>query len=104
MTHADFYNEFRQYLYIEDTDMTDVLMAVIISNLQKFGDPVWLTLIGASSGGKSQMIRPFGDANALIHQLDDITANSLIEKRIGYLGTAATTQDSPSSSTRSRSC
>ena len=33
-----------------------------------------------------------------------ITANSLIEKRIGYLGTAATTQDSPSSSTRNRSC
>jgi AP-1 complex subunit gamma-1 len=33
-----------------------------------------------------------------------ITANSLIEKRIGYLGTAPTTQDSHSSSTRSPNC
>lgn len=33
-----------------------------------------------------------------------ITANSLIEKRIGYLGTPPLTQDSPSSSTRSQNC
>jgi len=33
-----------------------------------------------------------------------ITANSLIEKRIGYLGTTRPTQDSPNFSTRSRSC
>lgn len=33
-----------------------------------------------------------------------ITANSLIEKRIGYLGTPQPTQDSRNFSTRSQSC
>jgi hypothetical protein len=51
------------------------------------GDPVWLTLIGPSSGGKSQIIRPFAKAAPdIIHRVDDMTANTLISGTRGLEG------------------
>ena len=45
----------------------------------KVGDPVWLTLIGASSSGKSQLLRPLAKMNPeLFLQVDDLTSNTLI--------------------------
>ena len=59
--------------------MIDTLLASVLANSQKIGDPVWLTIIGASSAGKSQYIRPLAKANpGLFLQLDDLTSNTLI--------------------------
>ncbi len=87
MNLATLHQELAKLLYIEDQGMVNIILASILANSLKIGDPVWLTLIGPSSGGKSQIIRPFAKANPqLIHKLDDLTANTFIS---GSLGMAA---------------
>jgi hypothetical protein len=71
MTLQDFHNELDKLLYIEDHAMVDIILASIVANSLQIGDPVWLTLIGPSSGGKSQIIRPFAIGNpSFIHRID----------------------------------
>ena len=84
MTLTQFHTELSQLLYIEDYGMVDIIMASIIANSLRLGDPVWLTLIGPSSGGKSQLIRPLSKAGStLIHRLDDLTPNTFISGSLG---------------------
>lgn len=79
MTRQELHAELSQVLYIEDTNLVDTMIASVLANSQKIGDPVWLTIIGPSSGGKSQYIRPLAKANPdLFLQIDDLTANTLI--------------------------
>jgi hypothetical protein len=79
MTRHELHNELKKVLYIEDTNLVDTMLASVIANSQKIGDPVWLTIIGPSSGGKSQYIRPLAKANPeLFLQIDDLTANTFI--------------------------
>jgi hypothetical protein len=84
MTLQELHHELSQLLYIEDQNMYNVLLASIVANSMKLGDPVWLTLIGPSSGGKSQIIRPFTKANPnLIYRLDDLTPNTFMSGTLG---------------------
>lgn len=84
MTRTEFHTELQKLLYLEDFGVIDILCATVIANSLKFGDPVWMTIIGPSSGGKSQLIRPFGISNGkFIHQLDDLTANTLLSGTLG---------------------
>lgn len=79
MTREQLHNELSEVLYIEDYAFIDTLMAAVVANMKALGDPVWLSAIGPSSGGKSQYIRPFAKANpAAFLQLDDLTSNTLI--------------------------
>lgn len=79
MTRETLHNELSKYLYIKDFNLVDTLIASVIANVRKIGDPVWLTLIGASSAGKSQYIRPIAKSNpALFLRVDDLTSNTLI--------------------------
>ncbi len=79
MNRHDLHAELSQVLYIEDFNIVDTLLAASLANSQRIGDPVWLTLIGASSAGKSQYIRPLVKANnSLFIQIDDLTSNTLI--------------------------
>lgn len=79
MTRKDLHNELSKVLHIEDYNLVDTLIASVVANAKKIGDPVWLTIIGASSAGKSQLIRPFAKSNpALFLQVDDLTSNTLI--------------------------
>ena len=79
MTRKELHNKIGELMYIEDFGQLDIILASIVANSLKIGDPVWLTLIGPSSGGKSQIIRPFAKAHPdLVHQIDDLTPNSLI--------------------------
>lgn len=79
MTRQDLHNELSKILYIEDYNLVDTMLASVLANSQKIGDPVWLTVIGPSSGGKSQYIRPLAKANpGLFLQIDDLTSNTLI--------------------------
>ena len=84
MTLQEFHQQMQELLYLEDLQMVDIVLASIISNSLQIGDPVWLTLIGPSSGGKSQLIRPFAMANPdYIHQVDDLTDNTFISGTLG---------------------
>jgi len=87
MKRHELHTELAKLLYIEDFGMVDIIVASIIANSLRIGDPVWLTLIGPSSGGKSQIIRPFSIAHPeLIHQIDDLTPNTLISGTQGLEG------------------
>ena len=84
MTIQTLHTELSALLYLEDKGLVDIILASIIANSLKIGDPVWLTVIGPSSGGKSQIIRPLTKANpTLIHRLDDLTPNTFISGSLG---------------------
>lgn len=71
--------EVQKYQYMEDTSIIDVSLASIIANRLKLGDPIWLIIIGASSGGKSQILRPLALTDTkFIHRIDDLTENTFL--------------------------
>lgn len=79
MKLAELKKEIQQYQYFEDTNIITASVASIIANRLKLGDPVWLVIIGASSGGKSQIIRPLSMSDEkFIHKIDDMTENTLL--------------------------
>lgn len=55
MTLADVLAVFRRWLYLEDSAPVLVVLATIAANLMP-GDPLWLMLVGASSGGKTEVL------------------------------------------------
>lgn len=79
MKLAEIKTEIQKYQYLEDTKLIDVTLATIIANRLKLGDPVWLIIIGASSGGKSQILRPIAQTDSkFIHRVDDLTENTFL--------------------------
>lgn len=87
MTLSEFHTELNKLMYIEDPNIINVILGSIVANSLQIGDPVWLTIIGPSSGGKSQMIRPFAMAHEkYIHRVDDLTANTLLSGTLGLEG------------------
>jgi len=67
---------YKSVFYLEDSGIIPLVCAVIISN-RADGDPVWLMLIGPSSGGKSEAINatlglPF------VHQISTLTSNTFL--------------------------
>lgn len=87
MTLTELHQQLGGLMYIEDKNLLNVVLASIVANSLQVGDPVWLTIIGPSSGGKSQMIRPFSMAHGnYIHRVDDLTANTLISGTLGVEG------------------
>lgn len=102
MTLAELKTEIRKYQYLEDEGMIDVMLASVIATRLEYGRPVWMVLIGQSSGGKSQILRPIAMTDPkFIHELDDITENTFMSamaskegemsllKRIGSRGILA---------------
>jgi len=79
MNLAQIKQEVQKYQYMEDTGVIDITIATIVANRLKLSDPVWTIIIGASSGGKSQIVRPIAlsDVN-FIHRVDDITENTFL--------------------------
>lgn len=79
MTLADLKLEIQKYQYIEDTNIIDIALASIVATRLKLGDPIWLILIGASSGGKSQILRPLALTDPkYMHRVDDVTENTFL--------------------------
>lgn len=71
--------EVQKYQYLEDTNIIDVALASIIATRLKLGDPIWLIIIGASSGGKSQILRPLSLTDEkFLHRVDDLTENTFL--------------------------
>ncbi len=68
-----------QYQYLEDTNIIDVVLACILAARLGVGSPVFLVLIGASSGGKSQILKPLALTDEkFIHSVDDLTPNTFL--------------------------
>lgn len=101
MTFLELQKEISKYLHTEDYGMTRIALASIISTRLRLGDPVWMILIGPSSSGKSQILRPLALTDSkFIHRVDDLTENTFLSgmkvkkgekdisllKRIGSLG------------------
>jgi hypothetical protein len=79
MTLPDIKKEIQKYQYFDDTSVIDFSVATVIANRLKLTDPVWAVVIGASSGGKSQILRPIAEANKdFIKRVDDLTENTLL--------------------------
>lgn len=84
MTLEELKTEIGKYQYFENTDIIDVSLASIISTRLKLGDPIWLVLIGASSGGKSQILRPLSLTDEkYMHRVDDLTENTFLSGMAG---------------------
>lgn len=79
MTLQELKQEVEKYQYLEDTNIIDVALASVIATRLKLGDPIWLVIIGASSGGKSQILRPISlTDSAFLHRIDDLTENTFL--------------------------
>lgn len=78
-TFNDIQQEIAQYIYTEDPGMLRISLASIIATRIQKSDPVWLLLIGASSSGKSQILRPLALTDSkFIHRVDDLTENTFL--------------------------
>lgn len=101
MKFTELQTEVDKYIYTEDDGMYRVAIAATIATRMKLGDPVWLLIIGPSSSGKSQVLRPLALTDSkFIHRVDDLTENTLLSgirvkeggpnvsllKRIGSMG------------------
>lgn len=79
MKLSDLKKEMNTLLYLEDTGVIDVTLAATIATRLQLGNPVWLIVIGVSSSGKSQIIRPLSLSDKkFIHRVDDLTENTFI--------------------------
>jgi hypothetical protein len=79
MTLDEVKKEVGKYVYMENTSMIDASLATIIANRMSDGVPVWLVIVGASSGGKSQILKPLAlsDENYM-HRVDDLTESTFL--------------------------
>ncbi len=79
MKLLDLKKQIQEYQYFEDTNIIDIALSSIIANRLKLGDAVWLVIIGPSSGGKSQILRPLALTDPrFLHRLDDLTENTFL--------------------------
>lgn len=79
MTLDEIKVEVCKYVYMENTSMIDASLATIIANRTLCGNPVWLVIIGASSGGKSQILKPLSLTDKkYMHRVDDITESTFL--------------------------
>ncbi len=79
MTFPELQQQVGEYVYTEDNGMARIALASIIATRMKLGDPVWMLLIGASSSGKSQILRPLALTDTkFIHRVDDLTENTFL--------------------------
>lgn len=95
---------YREHYYLPDEGIIPLICAVIISNKMD-GDAVWLMLVGAPSGGKSEIINTTLGVNVLskpfVHQVSTLTSNAFLSgmvvngketsllRRIGLAGVIA---------------
>jgi hypothetical protein len=67
---------FKKWLYIEDEGLLEVYLGTIAANLMP-GDPVWLMIVGASGGGKTEPLNA-AIRLAFVHLAATVTESSLL--------------------------
>jgi hypothetical protein len=78
MNLQDVKNEYKKIFFLEDEDdgVLDVAIATVLSTYMS-GDPIWTTIVGASSGGKSEIVNAFSDID-FVHPISEMTENTLL--------------------------
>ncbi|MEC8339598.1 MAG: hypothetical protein VXZ40_03150 [Nanoarchaeota archaeon] len=71
------YSDIKKLLYLEDTKLIDLILAVNISRLQR-GTKLWLVIVGKSSDGKTALLDLFDDDGFTTKTVKRITPNTLI--------------------------
>jgi len=72
------YSIYKKYLYIQDTNRIDVVLAVALSRKLE-GLPLWLFIVGPSGDGKTEQIKALDDGGITTKRLDNITSRTLIQ-------------------------
>jgi hypothetical protein len=67
----------KEYLYLDDDEIVDVLLAVYIANQVINTDPVWLLLIASSSNAKTELLRAL-DGLDDVYFLSEMTDKTFI--------------------------
>lgn len=67
--------KFKEWLYFEDEGIIYTLAATKLSH-QLPGDPLWLMIIGPSSGGKSELLKAFKQEGE--RSIDDLTDSTFV--------------------------
>lgn len=75
-TMKDLIALYQKYFYIEDTSAIPLVCAVVLGNKMR-GDPIWLTLIGGSSSGKTELINAICGLD-FVYQITTLTPNTLL--------------------------
>ena len=75
ITLQDVYNTVKQYLYINDTNRIDLILATALSN-QLDGTPIWMFIVGSSGDWKSAFTRGLEGLPNVI-KVDQLTKNTL---------------------------
>lgn len=76
--------EIQKYIYLEDTGVIDVSIASVLANQLKLDSSVWLAIVGESSGGKSQILKPIMNSNKeYFIKIDDLTENTFLSGAAG---------------------
>lgn len=82
MTLKELKQKLTDYMYIEDSDIVDVVLASALANIKEVGNPVWLVIVGAPSSGKTQVLMPLDHAQPAgqktIHKVTDLTPNTFL--------------------------
>ena len=72
---AEIHERLRKWLFIDDTNRIDLILAAMLSNKEKESKPLWIFIIGQSGDSKSEILTGFkGYPDVII--LDRITANT----------------------------
>jgi predicted transcriptional regulator len=79
MTYNELITKVKEYQYLEDDKVIKVALAGIVSTRLRLSPPIWYIIIGASSGGKSQILRPLSITDPkFLHRVDDLTENTFL--------------------------
>lgn len=79
MTLSELKDSIKKYQYLEDDRVITFSVAAVIATRLRLGEPVWGIIIGASSGGKSQVLRPLALTDSkFLHRVDDLTENTFL--------------------------
>ena len=77
---AELHRTFRHWLCLEDTDLIDVVLASVLDR-KVSGDPVWLMLVAASGGLKTEILRSVLSLPYVL-EIDNLTSRSIITGRV----------------------
>lgn len=75
MQLAQVKNTFARWLYLEDDDFIDVVLATVVAHRFQ-GDPIWLFLIAPPGAGKTELLRSLR-TNSVVH-LSNLTTHTLV--------------------------
>lgn len=85
MTLEQVKKEFEKYMVIRDPYILDMIFATMIGNTVLDRDPIWLLIVGISSGGKTMVLAPCKGFKPC-HFIDDLTEKTLLSGFKGIKG------------------